>query len=488
VLPDAEKSVLIATAFIDGDLHRVANVLLRPYGRIRQIVEEGLSQLRHNGNNDTFDFQQIVALRVEAKAFAELVCLPDPLNVRTRQLLLATMAQARAKARQEGPRWVMFGLIAIAGLSVCAIGFGTSRPAVHAAQAKSLSSKSAIGLPPPLENLPGDVVAQFRLQGDITRLPLSHLAVGADAVYLPTLKEASDTWPSIVVQKCAVSDAGTGLTDHLKDVGIIDMLPPDAAGGKGNGTVHSSNWSVATWQFNVSGSWASAVVEWVPSEKAQQKVTQLYVLYIPSGRSTLAKTWSSTNGGDTHVVAVGGGKVVVQSAIHSGQAKGPGAQALSMPIDVYTIQGVNPTKAISDPKHIPAPFGLMQNPSVTGGELVFQGITGQVHDQDAIVSSWYALSWDGQLSRYAGPPIDGRPHWAVKGASGTLWWVETTPDAGSPQHVQVLMAPLLGDASADNSPAVNLSGSVSFFTASDHNVAWVQTTDNVEQLVIGELQ
>ncbi len=187
-------------------------------------------------------------------------------------------------------------------------------------------------------------------------------------------------------------------------------------------------------------------------------------------------------------MTVGSGKVVVQSVVDSGEGEGGAHAALSLPIDVYTLNGTVPLKALGEPKHIPAPFGLMLRPVITGNTLIFQGVQGQPPERVDNNSTWYALSWDGQLSRYVGPPVDGQPHWAVKGTSGTMWWVETTPADSKPDSMQVLMSPLAVDSEVSQTPATSLSDPVKFFTASNEYVAWVQDTQNTTQLVVGALR
>lgn len=117
----------------------------------------------------------------------------------------------------------------------------------------------------------------------------------------------------------------------------------------------------------MTGSWGIVVANWVPQGASGESVIQLYALYLPTGKASLVKTFDNNSASDQTVVAVGAGKVVVQSAIESNPAQAQEQASLSLPVDVYTLTGHIPSQALGEPKHIPAPFGLMEDPVITGG-------------------------------------------------------------------------------------------------------------------------
>ncbi|MCL6443246.1 MAG: hypothetical protein K6T83_07295, partial [Alicyclobacillus sp.] len=111
---------------------------------------------------------------------------------------------------------------------------------------------------------------------------------------------------------------------------------------------------------------------------------------------------------------------------------------------------------------------------------------GEQAARSGVNTVWYRVSWSGRLTRWLGPPDDGQPHWAVEGASGTVYWVETTPDRDNPRQVQVLMSPLSDPDHPARTPASSLDGPVSSFTVSGRHLVWVQSQGGVRQLVVAE--
>jgi hypothetical protein len=481
------KMAAFGYLFSDGDLNHLAETLLRPKRYILQQLDEATRVVWTEHVEDADGLTKWETLRERVQEFRSQVVVPAAVQVRSRKVLLASLAAMHAERRHQGPRWLKYGMVSLAALSAGAIAFGVTRNNTPPVVSVSAPRPQVSSLPKPLGNFQGAIVAQFALPQDIRNLSLDHLVLTKDAVYLPELKLATDTWPSILVKKCEMKKSGEALLDNLKTVAEVDLIPPVRPAGSAKRTIDTTSWEIKDWQFYVTGPWGVAAVRWAFSDHSAESITQLYAVYLPTGKSGLVKVFDAKTPDEATVVAVGDGKVVIQSSVDSGGEQSGTHASLSLPIDVYTLSGNVPLKALGEAKHIPAPFGLMQKPVITGGTLVFQGVQGQPEREDSN-ATWYALSWDGQLSRYVGPPVDGQPHWAVKGTSGTIWWAETTPADSKPDSVQVLMSPCGVDGEVSQTPATTLSEPVKFFTASNEYVAWVQDTDNTTQLVVGALR
>ena len=418
--------------------------------------------------------------------------VPAEMRIRLSHLLYAVDAEMEAQRRHSGPTWTKYALPLTFVFAMGTVGYGLYRPVSHPAVASSAAkvptNDSQQQLPAPLQNLPVTVVGQFKLNSGFDKNSLRHMVLTKNMLYLPVLQQSSDTWPSIVLQSAPLTQAGQGLPNALKNVAAIDLIPPltPPKSAKAQTGVAGLGWRIADWNLYVTGEWAIAAVRWDPVHSSSGSITQLYALYLPSGVSSLAKLLNDApNNANSYTVAVGGGKVAIQTGFKTPTA---GNTEVSLPVDVYTLSGTSPARALGQPKHLPAPFGVMVNPVITGNTLVFQGIQGHTEPSGTTTATWYQLSWTGQVGSLTGPPLDGQPHWAVRGASGQLWWVETTPDMNQKGFVQVLMGPLAAPGSQTQSPAQTLSKSVRFVRVSDQDLAWVQTDGSVDQLVVTQVQ
>lgn len=422
----------------------------------------------------------------------ENVHVPPLLRARTSHLLHATAAQVEAEVRHRGPHWTKYGMGVMGTLAVAAMAYGLYRPSV-----KPLSEGSAPAvvttannghLPTSLQNLPVTVVGQFRLTHADVSMSLDHASVNTSTLYLPELKSQPDTWPSIRVAGVSLAATGRTLDSVMNRVGQIDLVPPlvPPSSAKTVLSVGTLAWTIKKWDFTVTGQWGIAVVTWASTQAAGDSLTQVYALYLPSEKSSLVKSLATKAGSaNYYTVAVGDGKVVIQTGINSPT---PGSPAVSLPLDVYTLNGTSPGHVLDMARQLPAPFGLMMEPVITGDTLVFQGIAGQPDPANAVSATWYTLGWNGQLTTYVGPPIDAQPHWAVKGNGGTLWWVETTPDMTNRNYVQVLMGQLVAPGSGQQVAAQSLSQSVRSLRVTGQYVMWLQATEDVPQLVVTQVQ
>jgi DNA-directed RNA polymerase specialized sigma24 family protein len=486
-LPTEQKMVLLAAVFATSDLAVLSRMFLRPTRYIEALLGRALMQLP-GGLSDAYVIKTSEDVRDHLAGVFANVPVPDWLRIRSSQQVRATLAQMNAERRHRGPQWLFYATIATCVFSVLAVGIGTSRMGSSASVLTSnqTSPQPVKGLPAPLENLPGNVLAQFELPSDFSLKNLDHMMISKDAVYLATLNQSTGKWPAIQISAYDFSATGSGISQAEKHIATVETTPP-VLQSQNTQQTKTTNWVISDWQVHVSDAWAVLIVHWAEDTDKNTTVTQVYTLYLPSGHANLVKSIGPQKQPNESVVAAGDGKVIVQSSIQGNSAQGPKA-IIGLPIDVYTLTGTTPIRALTGPTEISAPFGLMVHPILTGGTLVFQGIAGEPDDATATNATWYTLSWDGQLSRYAGPPLDGRPHWAVRGQDGKFWWCETTPDGTNQSNMQVLMAPLEDSSSAQQVAAQSLNGSVSFFTVSGESMAWVQTTNHVTQLVIESVQ
>lgn len=481
-LPRAEKDVLCSFALTGADVAALSRVLLLPQKLINARLQRALSELVTGMQGITTDLD-LDTLRITLQDVLASVVIPEWLRTRTSQQIRATFAQLAADKRHRGPTWLMYATIATCVFSCAAIGYGLEKGhATTAVVTNTNHLETAPGLPSPLQNLPGSVLAQFQLPAAFSLHNLDHVAIGKNALYWASLQQRSDAWPTIVLQASDFGDSGKSLIDVEKNVAAVKIIPPMAPQPPQSKPT-PPDWTIQDWRMDISDPWAVVQVHWGQRADKNSTVTQIYSVYIPTGKSSLVKTIGTQKLPTGSVVTAGDGKVIIQSSIR-GKASEDTNTLIGLPLDVYTLTGTDSLRALGGPNQIAAPFGLMVRPNITGGTLVFQGIAGQPDDATATNATWYTLSWDGQLSRYAGPPLDGRPHWALRGVSGKLWWCETTPDGANANNIQVLMAPLEDESGAQQVAAQTLSGSVQYFTVSGESMAWVQTTKNVTQLVV----
>ncbi|KPV43666.1 RNA polymerase sigma factor [Alicyclobacillus ferrooxydans] len=454
----------------------------------------------------------------------------EALYSRIRKIVAATIQEMKAERRHRGPRWLTYAavLTGLASLLAVDVGVRGILPPRTAAPTAASVSGTLTGLPSALAGLPVSTDAQFKLTSLPEASSLDHVVLTGSGMYLPKLEESVDAWPSIQVRYLTYADKGQDFTTVTKaPVAAIDMVPPIVR-STGKGTGASADWKVVGWRFDVTGHWAVASVNWM-SDQSRATVGQLYLLYLPTGQSNLVKTFGSstaTGSAQIFVSAVGDGRVIIQravtnsltqppgeSTVHSGTSAksgtgnrngtggrsnggtssslSSGQSVVGLPVEVYQLSGTEPLHALGTPTQVPAPFGLMQDPSVFSSGIMFMGIAGQPSDANAPNTTWYLMSWNGDLTRFVGPPVDGQAHYALAGNTADFWWAETTPNQGVGTTVytkwQVLMSPLTGDTAAQ-SPALNLAQPVAWFGGYGNHVAWIQDTQKQLQLVVASVK
>ncbi|MDQ0188236.1 hypothetical protein JI721_14975 [Alicyclobacillus cycloheptanicus] len=419
--------------------------------------------------------------------------IPPDVWVRLHKRLLAVDVLLDAQARRRGPAWTQFAvaLTALVGIAAVIYGVSASPSAGANVTAKTEDEKVASAFPPPLSNLPTATLAQFSVPGNAVRPSLDHAAVSSTALYLPSLQLSSSGQRTISIVQLPFAKTGHTWTQAASVIGNIPLVTPkNADGSSGKSSV---SWSLRSWKFEVDNDWGVAIVTWNDAAAAGQSaqdtsgsLVQLYGFNLVTHHSGLLKTLVPRAGEATaYVAAAGDGRIIVQPGIS--ESTGSTSTMVGLPVEVYTIQGNDPAKALKTQMEVTGSFGFMALPTVTKSGIAFQGIVGQSDDGSAINATWYVLDWDGTLNKVQGPPLDNQPHWVVEGSTGQLWWAETTPDVNQqPNSVQVVMGPL---AAPDTTAASTetLSGPVSDFTVSGSDLVWIQTTSNVTQIVVSEV-
>jgi hypothetical protein len=323
-------------------------------------------------------------------------------------------------------------------------------------------------------------VAQFRL-ADARDTVLNQVYAGDDGVYRVQWQVEPGA-VTVRVDGCPYRKDGEAL--QWRAVALATFTPPGSSLLPG-GITAGETWTANVENADVSGSWLVCCVEWSRNTKATaQRVAAVYGVHLPTGHAGLMTAWTVRPGHvDAYHVAIGAGKVAVQAEIRNQAGKQP---PVGLPVQVYDLQGSDPATALHPSDTVPAPFGVMANPMVTGHGVVFQGIEGHSDPGDTVNATWYLAPFEGEASELLGPPQDGQPHWVVEAADGKLWWAETTPSDNG--RFQVLMGPLVPMGQSPTVPAYTLDGTVEAFRADGRWVMWVQTDGQTQQLVVSEVQ
>ncbi|QSO45953.1 RNA polymerase sigma factor [Alicyclobacillus mengziensis] len=531
-LPLEMRVVLLLSAIAELGLSDISRILLLPRRVVSSRIELAKTALSES-TDDTLKTTDVMDALCNA---VEEIRAADALITRIRKVVAATVQEVRAERRHRGPRWLKYATVVTGLFSIAAVDLGMHTATSGHAPAPTTAVSSLLdtaGLPSALSGLPVFIDAQFKLSSLPDSTSLNHIVLTNTGVYLPTLDQSANSWPSIQVQYVPYADKGQDFKSAAQQLAAIDMVPPIDAQKQAQ-QAGSSDWKIDTWQFAVTGKWAVASVGWV-SGTSLSTVTQIYLLYLPSGESNLVQTIGNASGsgpeqmaavtaGDNRVIIQGavqntalvtagkpgtgtnrpnntgtkntgtqntGTKNTTTSAAHATTgSKNTGTTSLvSLPLEVYHLTGTIPLKALTKPNQIPAPFGLMKNPAVFSEGIVFRGVVGQSLNTSDANEAWYLMSWNGDLSIFVGPPADGQHHFAVIGNNSDLWWAETTPNPAKNTNArwQVLMSPLTGD-SVGQPAALNLSGPVVWFGAYNNRVAWVQDTQGQLQLVVGAVK
>lgn len=411
--------------------------------------------------------------------------LPDYLYQKTVQMMRARIATDDAMKHHHGTAKIKLGALSVLVIGVCGVGYGVSdrlfanlHPTTQQSSvANQTAWSNAAG------NLPVTPLSIYSLASSST-VDLQHFAVGTSELYKGALVQSADSWPAIHIDGYMFAEANKSMSSAKTQSFKIELVPPLQQSKKSPSS--NGNWQIGSWRLDwLDNHWLIAVVDWHNGTTSATPTKQVYGLDLTNQKYSLLDTLRPQSGvANRFVVAVGNGRVVIQSAF----ADGTGTSVLARPIEVYTMSGSDPLHAWTQSSQIPAPFGFMENPIATKQGLVFQGIAGKGSGSDVNSSTWYNLSWNGQLSNLQGPPVDGQSHWAVVGNSGTLWWVETTPVAAkAASGYQVSMAQLV--ASTSTNGVKNLNSTVSQLAVSGSNLIWVEPSPgNVDRLVVGQVQ
>lgn len=420
-----------------------------------------------------------------AQAGKETSSIPSGLIIRTSQMMRANIAKNEALRHHRGPVWAQVGAAATVLVGLAGIAYGVSDGVLsHFKPSQPIAAKSSNStvttVPRDVGNLPVTTVATYTVSSK-TYLDLSHVAVANNALFIGDLVETADNWPRITAFEERF-DQGKSLVPSTGRPYSIELVPPAKHTTKS--TSKTNSWQISKWSIHTMSHWLIAVVKWNDGTAATDEIDQVYAMNVSTGKFSLVRTLSPQTGvSNEFAVAVGANRIITQSAL----ADTTGAPPLGLPIVVNGLTGQDPLRAFAQTSQIPASFGLMKSPIVTGDGLIFQGIAGKEATTSMNTATWYSLAWDGSLTRLYGPPIDGQKHWAIRGVTGSLWWVETTPDGQQDNGLQISMEPL-----TPTKPAVaarNLNNPVEQFGVSGAYMLWTEALDATHnRLVVVQVQ
>ncbi|QQE77042.1 hypothetical protein [Alicyclobacillus sp. SO9] len=399
---------------------------------------------------------------------------------RLEQLLRAAMIESEASRHHRGPVWTSYAVALTLVIGVSAVIFGAyQKPegAVAASADNIQSSGVSASFPPPLSNLPVHVRGQLLVSSGAS---LQHVGVTKDAVYVSSLTyKSKNAIPHIAIYQSLLQSAKLK-TDGVPYLEFDLQSPAKQPHIRGD-------WKLRNWSFQITGDWGVVTATWSTPE-FDGGLTQLYLIDLPTKMHALAKSWvPQADGANAYTVAVGAGKVAVQGQLPS--TSGSSSPA-GLPVKVYEIRGTSPAHALVKWKTLSNVPGQLVHPDVVKTGIVSQGIVGQSASSNGLNAIWYVLDWQGNVSKQNGPPVDGRPHWAVESPKSGLWWVETTPSSQkkSKHALQVLMGTLTDPSTTDQPPALSLSGTVEGFHIANGYMEWIQNTQKVPQLVVAQVE
>lgn len=406
------------------------------------------------------------------------------LRARASLRLRATVALVDAERRHRGPAWSAYAAALTFAAALTGIGVGVYRQPSpqHAVPSSSVGGSMAVGMPTPLANLPVEVGAQFRLADAAQQFAPDHVAVTSNALLLTRLQDTQDGWPTIAIDRASFLSSGQTVTAATKPLAAVDLVFPGPTQSRGS-TVAREDWSLDRWDIQVTGQWAILSAWWHHAHAASHPVTQMYLVYLPSGTSALANSFVAGAGSaDTYRIVAGAGRVAVLSGFSNLSGVG-GTHLVNLPIPVYRLVGNNPLHALHLVAQLPAPPTATAGAVLTTDGLVYPASDAGRASVNEGQSTWNLLTWDDQLLKLSGPPQDGQPHALLQGRSNQLWWAETTPDRVATGRVQVLMGPMLPQNALINAP-YTLNASVNWFIAVGDAVLWSQTDGAITQLVV----
>ena len=200
-LTDTQKWVAVCYLFHEGDMHTLTRTLSRPKSFILNQLDAASKVIWSASDTFASAQQKWVDLRSRVQAYLEQLCVPEAVQVRAKKMLMASAASLQAEYRQRGPRWVKYGMVLAGAVALAAIAYGAQGRVQSATLSSAAAGDASIspkptGLPSPISNFPGSVLAQFRLANDFDVKSAAHMAITKNSVYLPVLTTASHTWPS----------------------------------------------------------------------------------------------------------------------------------------------------------------------------------------------------------------------------------------------------------------------------------------------------
>ncbi|GMA55953.1 hypothetical protein C7445_10538 [Alicyclobacillus sacchari] len=397
------------------------------------------------------------------------VGVPRPLLVRAVQVMRANIAFDEALRHHRGPGFVRIGAAGLAcvGLGLAVYGGLGEWQSVYGAKLATpvQNEREVSGIK--FGSLPLKLAGLYTLpQGG--QVDLTHAAVESGSLFLASMQQYGNQADVMNVRSYPLKAPGSLATARRRYA--LAFVTPVVSG------IDETAWQLSTWSLAAIPGWLVVLANWrAPGGVSDE---QIYALSLANGHAALVKSIPQQPS-TSAVVAVGHGQIAVQSGVYQDGAW------IGTPIGEYTLVGRTSTQAWTEVRQIPAAFGFMQGPSVVSDGLVFQGIVGKPERAAGTSgSTWYGIDRQGRVTRYQGPPIDGQPHYVAQGVSGSLWWLETTPNASG--GLQLTMAPLVK--TAGTAQPMQLHTPLQQFATSGSYLLWVQPGRTNPELVVAAIK
>lgn len=419
-----------------------------------------------------------------------LDCKEEAFWTQTLQKMRAMIVAQHALKRQRGSVWTLWSLVAVILLSCGLLAYGLS--------GSSIENIKNYGFPTPHEHQPLDwttyqaspleTIGVYTLPDGMNSTVLSQALVVQNKFVVPVLQTPVDNWPRLNISMYELAKTGEVLSNSNRQSQFnIDLLPPDS-----KQTVSKSigiDWKIHSWKLFSTGYWLVAIVNWSHSITHSQ-VTQVYLANIESQQSSLVKSYPmDIQHPLQYVFAVGHHQLLIQSEM---QVTGSGQASLSLPIELYQLQGENPLTALSQKKILSGSFGWIQSPLIDEDGIYFTGTDQTLQAAHPKKSqSWGKLSYQGQLILFSAPQdaLSAHQIYLSEDTLGKAWWIGTYSASKSADTTwQVKMARVESVQAGEVPTVFSLNGQVEMFQVHGRDLIWLQSIHHETACVVAELR
>lgn len=404
-----------------------------------------------------------------------------------------------AEESYRGPRWIRFAVLCTLLFSAGSIALGVVKPkplVTDKPPEQHITSPSS----PTIEtgNLPITLSAHFGMTAT-DQLP-THLSVCNHALYLSTLNQPVNEWPTIAVSDIQYSDSGETLQKAIHAVGKVELVPPISSGSQGK--TNSVTWTVRTWHAWAMGDWVIAAVDWMASEPNVTDQIQLYSLYIPTQKYGMFQSLSWNAKSNPYEITAGNGNVVIVSprttTTESGKSKGASVSGQSHSntvsakapkskrnspryrVSVEAIGGNDPLDPITKTTTL-SPSGPIEHLIVHNQYLFYSTLSPTGSNESN--QQWFLQTLQGRPTSIGVFRVDAGTK-PVVGTSGKLYFVEAVPGS-EPGAGQVVRMSSAASIIAQTNESIALPSLVKFWQVSDGTLIWTQQVNHQWTVVIG---